>query len=529
MSNIFDIVGDARVPRSAFNLSYEKKLTCDMGELIPVMCDEAVPGDIWQIGQSMILRMQPLLAPIMHQVNVRLYSFFVPYRILDDQWEEFITRGVDGDSVITLPLYDPSDAVTPADVVAKYTLWDYLGFPIEIVPPSEVCPIDYPRRAYLKVWNDYFRDENLQDEVDITDIENFAIKLRNWNKDYFTSSLLTQQRGTAPALPVLGSGNVIFDLPFADNSGVGASGLIGMNIDSSNLGNMSVSRYSDGTDTNSSAQLAAYSDLFTNNNELDIASLTSVDIADLRLAFQLQVWMERNNRAGVRYTEFLRAHYNVAPRDERLQRPEYIGGTTKPVLISEVLQTSEGNPSGTAQGNMSGHGVSVQASEIGKYRVQEFGVIMTLMCVTPVPAYQDGINRQWLRRNTFDFYFREFANLSEQAVKNAEICVKDVADDPTGVYGLGLFGYTGIYNEMRYKPSLVCADMRDDFSYWHLGRIFDPAAPPVLESDFIECVPRKNIYAAPSERGLIVNIGNHLNVLRPMPFIAEPMKLGVQG
>ena len=514
MNKIFQDVSSARVERSVFNLSYEKKMTMDMGQMIPVICDEAVPGDIWEIGNSCLVRFQPLLAPIMHSVKVRFYSFFVPYRILDDNWEEFITRGEDGNTALILPKFDPNDPTTPADVVAKYSLWDYLGFPIDIVPPSEASPIAYPKLAYYRIWNEYFRDQNLQTEIDGTDPDVFGILNRNWTKDYFTSALLTQQRGAAPALPVVGSGNVIFDLPYSDFTVAGTAniGTPRFGIGSVYADTIDIERQSDSSYNGNDDWVQAYNDMFTNNNELDVASLTSVDISDLRLAFQLQVWMERNNRAGVRYTEFLQSHFRVSPRDDRLQRPEYIGGTSNDVIISEVLQTSESTGS-SKQGNMAGHGISVQSTGIGKYRVQEFGLVMTLMCVTPVPAYQNGINKQWLRRTTFDFYFPEFAHLSEQAILNEEICVRSSAADPDGSLNNGVFGYTGVYNEMRYKPSMVCADMRDDFKFWHLGRIFDHSSPPALNSDFVECVPRKDIFAVPTEPGLFVNVGNHLNVL----------------
>lgn len=222
----------------------------------------------------------------------------------------------------------------------------------------------------------------------------------------------------------------------------------------------------------------------------------------------------------------MNAHFNVAPYDARLQRPEFVGGTTNDVLISEVLQTSSTDSEPTPQGNLAGHGIAVQTSHVGKYRVEEFGVMIGLMCVYPTPAYQDGINRQWLRRTTYDFYFPEFANLSEQAIMNGELCTIPVGDDPDGSVNLDIFGYTGRYNEMRYKPNMVCGDMRDLFDYWHLGRQFNPASPPALNEEFIVCNPRKDVFAVPSEPGMVVSFGNHLNVLRPMPVIAEPMKLG---
>ena len=237
--------------------------------------------------------------------------------------------------------------------------------------------------------------------------------------------------------------------------------------------------------------------------------------------------MERNARGGYRYTEVLRTHWGVAPNDARLQRPEFIGATINRAVFSEVLQTSSTNAEPTPQGNLAGHGIAVQSSGVGKYRVEEFSVIMGLMVVRPKAAYQDGINRQWLWRTAFDFPWPEFAGLSEQAIFNAEVCTIPVGTDPDGTDNLNTFGYTGRYNEMRYIPDMVCSEMRTTFDYWHLGRQFNPAAPPALNEDFIECNPRKDVFAVPSVPGLIVSYGNHIQALRPLPFMSIPNTMGV--
>lgn len=531
---IFQKVGGARLSRSAFNLSYEKKFTCDMGQLIPVLCDECLPGDVWRIGNSAVARFQPLLAPVLHAISMRTYYFFVPYRLLFDDWEDFITRGVTGNTVVVLPLWDPADAAVPADVIAKGTLWDYMGMPTGIQPSPESCPIDMPRRAYIHVWNEFFRDETLQTELDPLDPENFLVLNRCWERDIFTSALTTQQRGTAPALPVFGSASADFDLAAVYND-YAPSDMQNVRIMATEDSDAAAEwGYIRGATAgvgasamewvNDSEEAAKLDTIFSDNNTIDGSAFSSVDIADLRLAWQLQVWMERNNRAGYRYIEQLQAHFGVSPRDERLQRPEFIGGTTNDVLISEVLQTGEAGT--TPQGNMAGHGIAVQSSEVGRYRVEEFGLVIGLMCIVPKTAYQNGINRQWLRRTTFDFPFPEFTGLSEQEIFNEELICKGIVADPTGVYNRGVFGYTGRYNELRYKPNLVAGDLRDTYAYWHLGRVFDPTTPPALNAAFVECVPRKDIFAVPSEPGLIVSFGNHLDVMRPIPFLAEPSAIG---
>ena len=206
----------------------------------------------------------------------------------------------------------------------------------------------------------------------------------------------------------------------------------------------------------------------------------------------------------------------MSPRDDRLQRPEYIGGSKSPIIFSEVLQTS--STDGTSpQGNLAGHGLTVSQSYCGKYHATEYGLVIGLMSVMPRTVYSQGINRQWLRRTKYDFYFPEFANLSEQAIENAEICAT-----ASSAHNTGIFGYQGRYDEMRTKDNMVCSQMRDTFDYWHLARQFDTGTPPTLNEDFVECIPRKDIFAVPSEPGLIVNFGNIIKAIRPLPIMGEP-------
>lgn len=484
MSKTFHRVRNLHPARSVFNLTYEKKFTADMGQLIPVMCDEVVPGDVFKIGSQAVIRFQPLVAPIMHEINMTVHYFFIPYRILWDDWETFITGGPDGDDDTPVPTWSP----TPSTGNAQNSLWDYLGFPVGVIPTGAL-PLDFPRRAYNRVWNEYYRDENLQDEVLET---NEAILNRCWTKDYFTSALPWQQRGTSPALPIAGSTSAVFSSGFV-------SGMTSLIYDPTNHA----------PDAGGRAML--------NNNVVDLSTASTFDIADLRLAFQIQKWMERNARAGVRYTEFLRAHYGESPRDDRLDRPEYIGGSKSPIIISEVLQTSS-TDAVTPQGNLAGHGLSVNEAFCGSYRVQEHGLILGMFSVMPRPSYQQGINRQWLRRTRYDFFFPEFQNLSEQAIENAEIMALD-ADE---THNVGIFGYQGRYDEMRYKPNMVVGEMRDTFDYWHLGRIFDSLTPPVLNADFVSCVPSKRVFAVQDVPVLMVQFANIIKAFRPLQIQAEP-------
>lgn len=496
--SVFSKIGALSPGRSVFNLSYEKKLTCDMGQLIPIMCDEVVPGDKFKIGNDIVIRFQPLVAPIMHEINVYVHYFFVPNRILWDDWEDFISGGVEGNYAGAPPVWDPTGMNSVG------SLWDYFGFPTGVVPTG-AFPLDFPRRAYNRVYNEFYRDENLQAEVAES---NGNILNRAWEKDYFTSSLPWQQRGIAPALPISGTTSAVFpnDLVLSVKTDNLAQTLRNVSANSNPF-------WSANPTTNGDVKVPL-SKVSLDNNTVDFADATTFNVADLRLAFQIQKWMERNARGGVRYTEFLRSHFGVAPRDDRLQRPEYIGGSKSPCIISEVLQTSSTDAT-SAQGNLAGHGIAVDRTFAASYTAQEYGLIIGIMSVMPRSAYQQGIDRQWLRRNRYDFYFPEFANLSEQAIERAELYASNVeAENKT------IFGYQGRFDEMRVKRNMVCGYMRDTFDYWHLGRKFVSA--PGLNEEFIKCVPSKRIFAVQDEPGLIVNVGNRIKAIRPLPIQSQP-------
>lgn len=506
--NIFNNTDSVHPGRSAFDNSYFRLFNCDMGQLIPVLVDEVVPGDIVTIGNESVTRMQPLVAPILHEVNQFVHYFFVPNRILlaSGEWEKFITGSeLDENGEIIeqpLPEFDSEDETD----FEKYTLWDYFGFPTGFTTVGGLPatrPTLFPWLAYNRVFNEYYRDNNLQEEV--AEDQN-QILYRNWEKDYFTSALPWQQRGIAPALPITGSTFADFTNAVFEDSTT-ATLPVGM-APTGNPGNDSLF-----------ASAVGYNEVLRdtfNKNVIDFASASTFDVSDLRTAFQVQKWLERNARGGVRYTEWLKSHFGISPRDERLQRPEYIGGSKAPLIVSEVLQTSQTEETGTPQGNMSGHGLSVTQNFVGKYRVSEYGVIIGIMSIMPKPAYQQGLPRQWLRKTKYDFFFPEFVNLSEQAIQKCEIFLSenDQTEDES------IFGFTGRYDEMRIKQNMVCGDMRDTFSYWHLGRLFETS--PELNEAFIVCNPSKRIFAVQDEPGFLVNFGNLLKMVRPLPSTSIP-------
>lgn len=490
-----------------FNLSYEKKLTCDMGQLIPIMCEEVVPGDTFMVGNEIVVRLGPMLAPILHEINVFVHYFFVPYRLLwpgdevGPSWESFISGGKLGTDASTLPLWSVTNK-------ALYSLWDYLGFPIGVAGSATFKPMAFPMQAYNFIYNEYYRDETLITAVSLNQ-EN--ILLRAYEKDYFTSALPWTQRGTPPALPF--SGSAVW----------GTSPLIVADTDQTNA--VVWERAGAKLVEMTTAAAGAVTNVRPKLADLNANSLTAATfgVNDLRLSFQIQKWLERNARAGVRYKEFLQSHFGVSPRDERLQRPEYLGGSKGPVIVSEVLQT--GVTSGTAGkdvGFMTGHGLGVQKNQAFKYSAQEFGLIMGIMSIMPRSGYSQGINRQWLRTTRYDFYHPEFAHLSEQPIFQGEVFLDTVdANNKT------VFGYQGRYDEMRYKPNLCVGLFAKGqlLEFWHLARSF--AAAPGLNQAFLECDGKaaglKRVFQdQTANSSFYVNFANLIKAVRPMPFEPSP-------
>jgi len=491
---MFDQSDIIRPGRSVFDLSYKKLLTMDMGQLIPVQHDMVFPGDVFQMSNSVMVRIQPMVAPLMHSVSVSYHSFFVALRNLDpDNWADFITGGKLGTDTYTLPRWTPTDSTAGS-------LWDFFGFPVGVTP-TDALPLEYLLRAYNDIYNWKYRDENLIDEVDLDDED---IKIRAWRKGYFESALPWQQRGTAPALPVSGSSSAVF------------SGNIDVKTGSQNVTIQpdAGSPYTVKTTANPFTQTAVTAlktDL--DNNTVDFSSATTFDLSDIRLAASIQLYMERNARAGVRLPEFTKAHFGVDMGDHRIDAPEYIGGTRNNITVNEVLQTSETNT--TPQGTMTGHGISNRGGKVGTYRAKEHGIIMSILSIMPEAIYQQGVDRQWQPLTRYDFYTPELANLSEQAILQGEIYATGTGSENTTV-----FGYQGRWDEHRWKRNMVVSQMRDDFDHYHISRQFSSA--PLLNQSFIECVPRKDFLAAPSEPGFLVDCGNIIRATRPMPYMARP-------
>lgn len=513
--NLFNSIKMMRPKKNVFDLSHDVKLTLDMGKLIPTLAMECVPGDSFTISCESLLRFAPLVAPMMHRVDVTMHYFFVPNRILWNGWEAFITGGQDGQAQEgDFPRFNVSDVedyidtLSADDQVQTTKFLDYMGIPYNTGESFEFNAL--PFAAYQSVYSEYYRDQNLITEVPYKvqsgiqqpdAMETLLVqRYRAWEHDYFTASLPWAQKGQAVDIPIgLGSTNV----PVYVNNG-------GTDIDLSGTpNNIEV--------TGQSATGVPVDQLYAETEGLQFEPTT---INDLRRAFKLQEWLEKNARGGTRYIESILSHFGVKSSDKRLQRPEYITGVKSPVVISEVLNTA-GFDNGTdalPQGNMAGHGISVQSGNYGKYYCEEHGFIIGVMSVMPKTAYQQGLHKSWQKFDKLDYFWPSFAHIGEQPVKGIEIYANGSDDYDT------VFGYVPRYAEYKYLPSRVAGDFRTSpLDSWHLGRIFDEQ--PTLSQEFVECKPSKRIFAVtePNIDSLYCHIYHKIKAVRPMPKFGTPM------
>ena len=539
MANIFNSIRLKRPRRNVFNLSYENKLTVNAGELIPIMCKPVVPGDKFRVNTEMLVRLAPLVAPMMHRVDVFTHYFFVPNRLLWNQWEDFITKGVDGSDVPAFPTFSlPSvvDTASAHKIWGDGSLWDYLGLPslnqignavFQVQSPNGVkAPIGYkvsalPFRAYQLIYNEYYRDQNLTSPTSVnTDGGDVAIqpafgimqlRRRAWEKDYFTSALPWVQRGPEVTVPVQGTGENL-DISLKNKA---ADSYFVSSSDSRPTGKLEVvngvlfaSHEASGT------SVGAY--LSPDNFQVNVDEL-GVNINDLRTSNALQRWFERNARSGSRYIEQILSHFGVRSSDARLQRPQFLGGGRTPISVSEVLQTSA-TDSTSPQANMAGHGISASVNHGFTRYFEEHGYIMGIMSIRPRTGYQQGVPKDFRKFDNMDFYFPEFAHLGEQEIKNEELYLNQYDADNEGT-----FGYTPRYAEYKYSLNEAHGDFRGNMAFWHLNRIF--TAKPNLNTTFVECNPSNRVFATAetSDDKYWVQIYQDIKALRLMPKYGTPM------
>lgn len=560
MANIFNSVRLTKPKGSNFNLSYENKFTAKFGDLIPFFHQEVLPGDKIKVGQQHLMRLAPTLAPLMQQVDVYMHYFFVPNRLIWDDWEDFISNNTKG-GVGSLPLMpkividvtgtsSAGASDTTVDLLKSGSLADYFNFPsIEEFDYNNVGKVEVnalPFRAYTLIYNEYYRDQNLIDEVPISkasgvlsDADNLMqqklmlLRRRAWLHDYFTSALPWPQYGANPVrIPfALDDGEVYYKPslvnPSQPNSGMSYSNSFMTSSDGYpfldagdqwQFGTDHLGRpiFKDG---NNQVQVGVDN---SRNLGVKFANTAVPTVTDMRRAYRVQEWLERQAIGGSRYVEQILSHFGVRSSDARLQRPEYLCGIKTPLIMSEVQQTSASvDDSNAVQplGQLGGNGTSVGQNFAFSRHFEEHGQLIGILSVMPKTSYFQGLPRKYTRESWEDFYWPEFANIGEQAIKNGEIYY----DYENASQNDGEFGYAPRYAEYRYNPNEVHGEFRNSLRFWHLGRKF--SALPHLNRSFIEYDNKNvdNVLAVSSDvaHPLYCQFFNNVSAYRLIPKYSD--------
>ena len=513
----FSQVPNVSIGRSKFNRSHVLKTTFDEGKLIPIFVDEVLPGDSFKLKVTTFTRMATPIFPVMDNLYLDTFFFFVPMRLIWDNFQKFMGEQENpGDSTdFLIPTYHANNTIA----VDVGTLGDYFGLPTVANVPFNILPF----RAYWLIWNEWFRDENLQNSAPLfkgdagkvwesdTAVNGFGpfdCAPRGKRYDYFTSCLPWPQKGPGVELPLGRYANVVVES-------------VGSPVFVADKSTGSFHRfYTNGGQAGNSLQAGMTSEPLDSYPRLlvDLSSASAATINSLRQAFQLQRYYEKDARGGTRYIEKIKSHFGVTSPDARLQRPEYLGGHSDRININPVVQTSS-TDSTSPQGNLSAFGVSGARYHGFSKSFVEHGYIIGLANVRADLTYQQGINKMWSRKTVLDFYWPSFAHLGEQAVLNKEIYAQGSSQDDE------VFGYQERYGEYRYKPSMITGKFRSTYAQsldaWHFSQKFENL--PSLSNQFIQDHPPiSRCLAVPSEPHFLMDAAFNLQCVRPMPLFGTP-------
>lgn len=480
--------------RAKFNLSNFHNCTFKLGYLYPVNLFEVLPGDSIQFSTSVFLRLAPMVVPVMHPVYLHLSSFFVPSRVLWSGFEDFITGGPDGTDTSVLPTITLNTTNSPVGALA-----DAFGIPVQMLQGGKSFTVNsLPFLAYYMIWNEYFRDQDLNEAVDLlqlTGTPSFVMSLSrpSWAKDYFTTARPWPQKGPDVSVPV--NLTAAGEPSITATTTISPSGAPLFRRDTAQalVGSL---RYTSGGAAASTINedtlgdsLAWLNPNLSAQTSIDYSSgnpeLGSVNINDLREAFALQRFEEHRSMFGSRYEDLLR-YLGVRPQDARLQLPEYLGGFSAPVQFSEVLQTSS-DAERSGVGDMYGHGIGATKGRRIRRFIPEHGYVMSLLTVRPIPVYSQGLERLWSKENRFDFWQKEYEHIGQQEIRSSEVYADgDTAQDKA------TFGYQNRYDEYRRGVNVITGEFRTNQDYWTMARIF--ASRPALNGDFVTCMPTDRIF-----------------------------------